>query len=216
MWDRCPLQWSYVYVEKFPRGPAGPALTDGKAVHAGIASYLAGKSWKDSISRELAVYDDPDEREYHQVSVRHMVENVISSIRKREFDVIGIEKRVSGVGFLGYVDCLAKVDGIPTMIDWKTTNKPYDQKLVDGHNQLTAYAWLLQPETYRLCYVTILKGVNDVEWWFTNRTPDQIRDYQEKVNVTRIEMEKGNYHAKDGWHCGWCDFQDICEEKADF
>lgn len=60
---------------------------------------------------------------------------------KRVGDVALVEGAVwHPSGFAGCVDCVAWVDGVPSIIDWKTTSTPKrDQWVTEQHLQVAAY-----------------------------------------------------------------------------
>jgi len=140
-----------------------------------------------------------------------MLKNVADLIIKKVDSIIQTESfyrkpLMDGVSFVGKVDCIAKtMDGITTIIDWKTANKNYTRKRVEKDNQLTYYRWLVG--NHPLVFVVMNKETCEARWHMTTRTDEQVEKTLSIARRTHQEMEerkifRGVYNNK----CGYCEF----------
>jgi hypothetical protein len=129
-----------------------------------------------------------------------------------------------GMVFIGKADVLTQ--GVRdayrnygrTIIDWKTANSMYDQQKVDTDDQLTAYSWLTQGQYDTVAFVVVTKDPIEVQWFFGERTDEQIRLWKEKaLNTWRMIREATVFPGRYDWHCDHCEYTPTyCQGKGEW
>jgi genome maintenance exonuclease 1 len=102
------------------------------------------------------------------------------------------------VGLAGRTDCIGEFDGVPSVIDFKSSNYPKSEDSIqDYFMQATAYSLMWQDRTgHRLRNIAILIGVEDGGCQVFTADPmeyveqlvETIRQYREELN-----MESGGH-----------------------
>jgi len=129
---------------------------------------------------------------------------------------------LEGLTVIGYPDLYCKVDGLLTLVDFKTAASPYDPEEVALNEQLTAYWWLLLAndlpvERVAFCVLLKLKEPK-IGWHFSTRSEEEVVEYREKLHLIAADIERGRFPKKSS-SCGFmggCDFKPLClgnEEK---
>lgn len=235
--ERCPWSWYASKVLRYPQEP-NATFAEGRAVHATLASYwLGNKDWrevlKSNIEWEFEGLNPPDEfigfgcedkaieKFDWLVSIhnrdKYLIEALIKQLRV-EFgcllETIEVERKWKREGFVGVVDWRGKVNGIEYILDWKTSNKPYDEDRVHEDEQLTCYAALTGIR--HVGFGIMPKEYGEVQVLLSARTQDECDAYWRKVDRVREEMDSGIYKPCEGWWCNWCSHQNKCPAKGDF
>jgi len=146
-----------------------------------------------------------------------MIDAVVQSLQAYEISVESCEgwlrKNLSDMPFIGKADVLtagvksAHQNHGRTIIDWKTADKMYDQQKVDTDDQLTAYSWLTQGQYDTVAFVVVTKDPIEVQWFFGERTDEQIGLWKEKaLNTWRMIREATVFPGQYDWHCDYCEY----------
>jgi hypothetical protein len=101
------------------------------------------------------------------------------------------------VGLAGRTDCIGEFDGVPSVIDFKSSNYPKSEDAIqDYFMQATAYSLMWQDRTgQELRNIAILIGVEDGgSQVFTADPREYIEDLAEAIKVYRAEQ--GSYASK--------------------
>ena len=234
-YERCPWSWYASKVLRYPQEP-NATFAEGRAVHAALASHwLENRKWKEvlktNLEREFKDIDPPAlilgfvERKitkaHHIEDIYNRDEYLIDALIKqlrREFrcplETIEVERKWEREGFVGRIDWRGKVNGIEYILDWKTSNKPYNTDRVNSDEQLTCYAALTGIR--HVGFGVMPKEYGEVQVLLSARTQDECDAYWEKIDRIREEMDSRVYKPCEGWWCGWCSFQDKCPAKGDF
>ncbi len=118
--------------------------------------------------------------------------------------------KIEGIKFYGKID---RIDKLPSggveIIDYKT-GTPKDQKFVDKDDQVAFYKIAAEEalgmKVEKLTYYYLDSG--DVV--STNRTSEELEEKKQEVAEIITKMRNGEFDAKPGMQCSWCDFKDIC------
>jgi len=95
------------------------------------------------------------------------------------------------IGLAGRTDCIGEFDGVPSVIDFKSSNYPKSEDAIqDYFMQATAYSLMWQDRTgQRLRNIAILIGVEDGGCQvFTADPMDYVPDLVEAIQVYRAEQ----------------------------
>ena len=229
-YDFCPRAYRYHYVEGWRPATRKPALLFGAAVDRALTALFQ------QAADPRVVFDEAWQA-LREVPVewgkRHTWESLLDigrSILARfvaeelrrfsDVDPTFVQRSLSadlhGVTFLGYPDLYAKVDGLRTLVDFKTAQAAYDPEEVQLNEQLTAYCWLLEANGLpvdRVAFCVLLKLKEPrIEWHFATRSPEEITEYQEKLALVADDVARGRFPKKTS-SCGlWggCDYRPLC------
>lgn len=233
-YERCPYQWYAAYVLKYQR-ESNADFAEGRAVHAALASHWQGnqyweKTLRTNLNNELAGIELEPPLGFGQVEKAELINPIFIRdsilIRKmlelleKKFgngiETIEVERRQKKNNFVGVVDWRGKLNSVEYIIDWKTSNKPYDESKVHEDQQLTAYAALTGVR--HVGFGVMVKSDQTVQFLTSARTKDECDAYWEKVEYTRSLMDAEGPYApcNQGWWCNWCSFRRMCPSLGDF
>jgi len=181
MYLRCPAQYYFRYVLGLKVPPAG-ALVLGRAVHAGLEHYFAGKLHTGEgppVNRVLDVFDaafeaERPEADWGEDDPGRAKDDGAALLRLHHAEVgprlvpAAVERRVEvplpgvGVPLLGFID-LETADGL--IVDHKTVSRTPPEEKAQGDLQLSAYAL-----AYRYAHGKLPAGVR-LDFLVRNKTP---------------------------------------------
>ena len=134
----------------------------------------------------------------------------------RVCDVQAIEQRFElnisdlELPLIGYIDLVASVDEVNTVIDFKTSAASYAGYQAMLSDQLTAYK-LAMPDarTLGLCVLLKLKEPR-IQWFRTYRDGPRLIEYLAKLRLVAREIKAGHFYKRPGRWCSWCDYLPVC------
>ena len=226
----CPKKWYEQYVLKHWPVKKEQPLCFGIAFHAGMQRMC--ESWvldQDKalenakselrVSYSLGKDAGPDPDKWIPKG-EHLLTAMAEFLALNRFvpSADGIERKCTKPGFKGFVDCYAIFNGKRTIIDWKTSSYPYSRDKIETDRQLTAYGWMLPGKWDQMAFCVINKYNQEVYWYPTTRTEEQIAEFEAEVTRIRRELEtKTNFpgvHTKETcrawnrqchlWELGYC------------
>ena len=221
---RCPESYRLWYVERLRprRRPAN--LVFGQTVHGALAGLFRdgadpvtvfAEGW--AAARELDLsYSSRDSWERLQETGERLLELFVAEERAKVGTMFAVERPFRlevtslGVPFVGVVDLFAEFDGVPTVIDFKTAASRYGAHEAIMSDQLTAYH-LAEPTAAQsgLCVLVKTKTPH-IGWQTTTRTPRQLRDYLQKLDLVTHDIAAHRFYKRPGPWCAWCDFLPVC------
>jgi CRISPR/Cas system-associated exonuclease Cas4 (RecB family) len=229
-YDFCPRAFRYYYIDKWTPKVKKPALLFGDAVDQGISAFF--KAGEDPVMVFERVWRGLQESpvEWGKRTSwdglldtgKTLLERFVAEEALRFTEVMPdhVQQRltaeVEGLSVVGYPDLYSRVDGLLTLVDFKTAQSSYDPDEVQLNEQLTAYWWLLLAnglpvERVAFCVLLKLKEPR-IEWHFAVRTAEEIAEYQEKLRLLDADIERGRFPKKTS-SCGqWggCEYLPLC------
>jgi DNA helicase-2/ATP-dependent DNA helicase PcrA len=223
-YESCPMKYMLRYHWRIRGGP-NAAMTFGNVMHTTVKEFVAeAQKKKVPLEEVLAIYDRewrsagfPDEHqetEYRKEG-RKILEGFHQSCGAAPADVLFQEKAFElplehDVVIEGRIDQINRIGrNAVEIIDYKT-GKPRDAKKAAGDLQLTIYALAakevldLNPE--RLVFYNLMNNER-VE---TTRDAKSLKAAKEKIAELADLIRAGEFDAKPGFGCKYCDFQAIC------
>ena len=229
-YDFCPRAFRYYYIEGWKPKVKKPALLFGEAVDSAISAFF--KIWNDPVmvfeAAWLGLKEAPVEwgkRNSWEGLLdigKALLERFVAeeALRFTEVAPEHVQQRLTtdleGLSVVGYPDLYSRVDGLITLVDFKTAQSSYDPDEVQLNEQLTAYWWLLLAnglavERVAFCVLLKLKEPR-IEWHFAVRTEEEIAEYQDKLRLLSADIERGRFPKKTS-SCGqWggCEYLPLC------
>ena len=239
--SNCPLQYKFSFILKIPAPEDNPSLIFGRVMHSVLFDFLSplisGRqalqtslfgAEKDSPlnkNRLMAIfkerwqsdgYETKEQREEFLAKGKKSLElfwQYWQGLENRE--ILFLEKRfsfkISGEIMKGAID---RVDILPDgrleIVDYKTGNpkKDLDYKF---RRQLILYQLFLEEflgrEIARLSYYYLENG-SVVSFEATEKEKEKLR---QEIGEEIAAIKKGQFPAKPGEMCKFCDFKGICE-----
>jgi len=230
MWQKCPRQWQYRYVEGLKIPPSG-ALVEGRCYHKSLEANFAQKiesfedlpvgdcldafstEWRVALSGEEGVEWEDSKPEYIKNEGHSLVRTYMAG-RAPYVQPIEVEEwyvsSVAGVKFLMRIDLL-ECNGI--VIDHKTSNKSYNQADVDRDMQASAAAFSLNRSILFHNHVAVKIAKPKIQVVKTVRTREDIEWWLDAASCIVTQMKTGVAPPRtNGWWCSpkYCGFYDRC------
>jgi hypothetical protein len=214
----CPEQYRLYYIENLRPRFTASSLVFGQVVHAALAD-LFGRGgepiaffetlWMEAKDWDLA-YKDREPWEKLRDSGRKLLEKFLQEDLRRLGEIRGVEEsfrlQVTGIDepFVGVIDLVAALDGVRTLIDFKTSAGSYERHEALLSDQLTAYQ-LAKPDTDQAAFCVLVKTKEPkIEWHVARRVPDHFTEYLGKVGYLAREIASGRFYKRPGKWCSWC------------
>lgn len=229
----CPEQYRLYYIENLrPRVPSA-SLVFGSIMHQALAVLFQKKSdpftffeesWN-MVRHVPLAYNQRENWEKLKASGKALLTKFVNEELPRIQNVTAIERpftlSVTGLDlpFVGVIDLVGDVDGLKTVVDFKTAGAALDEHDAHMSDQLTAYK-LAEPQAERLALWVLVKTKEpQILWRSTERTGQQLTEYLDKAGYVAREIEAGHFYKRPGMWCSWCDYLPVCldnkQEAAD-
>jgi len=218
----CPLRYKYSYVLKVPSSPSHN-LSFGITIHDTLRDFHSRQMFDEvSLNDLLTIYEnnwqplgykDEDHRNHRFEDGKKLLEKYYERHKDEESKPLELEKsfnlKIGGIRFYGRIDRIDKINGGIEIIDYKTGNTK-TQKDVDKDDQVAFYAIAakeaLGMEPKKLTYYFLESG----EKISTTRTDKQLESKKEEAGQIVEDIKKGEFEAKPGMQCSWCDYNEVC------
>lgn len=220
----CPEQYRLYYVEGLrPRAPSA-SLVFGQVVHQALADLFAHgvdpiesfqRAWHALREIELS-YTKRDTWDSLRVAGELLLEAFVTKAAARIGEVSAVERRFElllsevELPFVGFLDLVAELDGVPTVVDFKTTATAFRPHEVTLSDQLSAYR-LAEPDVSHIALCVLVRGkAPRIDWHEGRRSPEELEDYLDKVHLVAGEIARQRFYKRPGLWCTWCDFLPVC------
>ena len=224
-YQRCPMQYLFANVWRIRGGPHA-MMTFGNVMHTTIKEFaaLVRERRKVPFSEVAAIYerewssagfpDDYQEEEYRKAGLEQL-EHFHRSYSAAPPDMLYQEK-----GFELHLDhdviVTGRMDQVNRLgekeieiVDYKS-GKPKDTKKAAESLQLSVYALaaeeVLELHPSRLAFYNLASN-EPVE---TARDSKALAKTKQTIGGVADQIRAGDFAAKPGFHCGYCDFKPLC------
>lgn len=220
----CPEQYRLYYVEGLrPRVPSA-SLEFGQAIHRALAGFFQnGENPIDTFLEAWADVKDAQLRYSYRESWERLNERGNALLAKFLLDELPrlscieaserpFELAVSNlnVPFVGVIDLVARIDGVQSVVDFKTSGSTYQDFEVELSDQLTAYR-LAEPQAVQSALCVFVKTKEPkIEWFFSQRTGDELTAYLSKVALIGRQIAGHVFYKRPGKWCAQCDYLPLC------
>ena len=226
-YDRCPMKYMFQYVWNVRGGP-NAQKTFGNVMHSTIREFVGEMRKGSAVEFEevVAIYERqwssagfPDEyqQDEYRKAGREQLEAFHRACQDVPPDVIYQEKRFElpldhDVIVTGRMDQVNRLNADEVeIVDYKT-GRPRDAKKAAENLQLSIYALaareVLGLEPARL----VLYNLTENQAVATTRDAKALAAAKEKIADVADQIRAGNFRAKPGFGCGYCDFKALCPE----
>lgn len=162
--DRCRRLYKYVYVDKLtPEEPKSANLSFGSAIHCGVEEILTIGSHE---AFNLLVKSTPELNETHEILGNRLLANFKKN-HAQDFNIMMLEERVGmdlpedGLRLEGTPDFVGEYNGVPSIVDFKTSSQRYNEDQIACSDQMLLYHYIVAQTTgyvaKQLVYVVFIK-----------------------------------------------------------
>jgi CRISPR/Cas system-associated exonuclease Cas4 (RecB family) len=224
----CPEQYRRYYVENLRPAVKAASLEFGQAIHQSLARFYQHQ--ESPIKVFLEIWDSWREKELRysyreswdklrerghallaqfQLRKQPALSCVEASEQKFELTISNLD-----VSFVGVIDLMARVDGVVSLIDFKTSSSAYQDHEVELSDQLTAYQ-LAKPEAHQSVFCVFVKTKEPrIDWYYSRRPPEQLTEYLEKVSQVGRLIQNQVFFKRPGKWCAYCDYLPVCLKRT--
>ncbi|MDD5704050.1 MAG: PD-(D/E)XK nuclease family protein, partial [Dehalococcoidales bacterium] len=232
LWQLCPKQWEYVYIQKMRRSSNGNLIL-GSCYHQALEENFKRKMelghdldydicadyfstiWDKSVASSWNInWNDKDPgvlKDLGFALLDKYLETVAPAIIPQCVE-LEIEKEFEDTSFVIRID-LIDMNGV--VIDHKTSSKSYTQADVDKDMQASASAFMLDRPIVFQNHVAVKTRNPQIQIVKTYRTDLDVSWWYRKAVAILHHMKTGYAPPnEDGWWCNpnYCDFYDECRK----
>jgi CRISPR/Cas system-associated exonuclease Cas4 (RecB family) len=220
----CPEQYRLHYVERLRPRIEAASRVFGALIHAALADFLRSGSdpvevflqtWETLKGVELR-FGKRESWERFRDKGEKLLHKFLEAEAPKIRQVQSVEERFEltitllAFPFVGIADLVAEVNGLKTVVDFKTSGSDYEEYEAVLSDQLTAY-WLADPQVQKAALCVLLKTKEPrIEWHFAERDADRLAEYLQKVRIISEDIQAEKFYKRPGKHCSYCDFLPVC------
>jgi hypothetical protein len=232
---RCPRSYRYRYLDGWQEKETRAAMTFGRCFESALGAYFRNEDCEAALFKEWAVYRDTSfaykkgetwDRLLHQGV--HLLQRLAQDDRVRISDPrknlqIKKTRTLSGEAeFVAYLDAMGEVDGVPCLIDWKTTTSRYQEapaNLLSLDPQLICYSWISGVAEVALV-VFVRKHAVEVQYLRTTISDEQRKEFGRVVDTTIGQIEAAHFNPHSGIRfpqngCVSCPYLGLCLDNQE-
>jgi hypothetical protein len=185
----------------------------GRCFESALGAYFRGEDCGAAFFKEWGTYRDAPfeykkadtwDRMVHQGV--HMLQRFARDDRVRVHDpgknlqIKILRPLPGGAEFVAYIDAIGQIDGIPCLIDWKTSASRYPDEpsgLLSLDPQLICYSWISGISEVALV-VFVRKQAPEIQYLRTLISEEQRREFGRLVETTINQIESGHFDSHSG------------------
>jgi hypothetical protein len=191
----------------FRRGDSGQRLHDEWAKFRSTElDYGRGDTWDSMLTQGVMLLE------------RFCQENRVQIVNPESHVQVRISRRLSPQAeFVAYIDAIGELDGIPSIIEWKTTSARYAEEpmgLLALDPQLLCYSWMTSLAEVAMV-VFVRKRSPEIQYFRTAISEEQRQQYGQLVEDTIQQIEAARFLPHSGIRfpnngCVTCSFIGLC------
>jgi ATP-dependent exoDNAse (exonuclease V) beta subunit len=229
-YDTCPLKFKIETDWNIPDEP-GPAMQFGNAMHVTMKAFNDARQAERPLGEAdlLAVFrtqmdelpfDDPHQKQLYleqglsQLSEFYYLRNLEPALpvvaTEKFFDIV-----IGGVQVRGRIDLAHRTpNGGLAIVDYKT-GAAKDEDEAEKSLQLSIYALAAEELFNELPERIAFYNLATNESASTTRTSAQLEKTRAKIMEVAQSICAGKFRPKEGGHCAWCGYRDLCPAKEE-
>jgi len=231
----CPRSYRHRYIEGWREKDKRANLVFGRAFETALAAYFRGEDCGQRLHDEWTQFRG-SELDYTrgdtwdimltqgiQLLERFCQENRIRILDPYSHLQLRIHRQLApGTEFVSYIDAIGELDGISSIIEWKTTSARYSEEpagLLALDPQLLCYSWMTGIAEVAMV-VFVRKRLPEIQYLHTTISLEQREQYSQLVDDTIVQIESSRFLPHSGIRfpnngCTICPFIGLCLCKDD-
>ena len=231
----CPRRYRYRYLDGWQEKDVRAAMLFGRAFERAVAAMFRGEDPAATLFEQWAACKDPgliysghDTWDSMLQQGVHLLERFIQDGRveirePRSRQQIQFSRSLSnGNSFVAFVDAIGELDGIPCVLEWKTSSARYPEEpagIAALDPQLICYSWMTGIDAV-VQVVFVRKRTVEVQYLRATITDDQRSDFDALVEDAVHRIEGGLFLPQSGIRfpqnpCTTCPFVGLCLDQRD-
>jgi hypothetical protein len=210
---RCPRSYRFRYLDGWLEKETRAAMAFGRSFEKALGAFFLEEDPSAALFKEWGAYRDAPfeykkrdtwDRMVHQGV--HLLQKFAQDDRvqipqpKKDLQVKLMRSLPGDNEFVAYIDALGELDGIPCVIDWKTTTSRYPEEpagLLALDPQLICYSWISGiPDVAVVAFVR--KQQPEIQYLRATISDDQRREYGRLVEATVGQIKAGEFISHSG------------------
>jgi CRISPR/Cas system-associated exonuclease Cas4 (RecB family) len=226
----CPRRYRYRYLDGWQEKDTRANMLFGRAFEQALAAYFRREDASEALFKAWALHQqerleysngDSWDRMLQQgicLLQRFAQEDRVRIRQPKRDQQIRVVRRLSGTHeFVGYIDAIGELDGLRSVIDWKTTTTRYPEQpngLLSLDPQLVCYSWLTgEPEVALVVFVR--KRLREIQYLRATISNEQRQQFGELAQQTIHQIESGQFLPHSGIRfpqngCTSCSYVGLC------
>jgi len=210
---RCPRSYRYRYLDGWLEKETRAAMIFGRCFEKALAASFLGQDCGASLFEEWSAHRDTPlsfkngeswDRFFHQGM--RLLEQFARDNRVRVPDPghnlqIRMEQSLPGSNsFLAFIDAIGELDGVPCLIDWKTTASRYTetpQGLLALDPQLLCYSWISGISEVAFV-VFVRKNHPEIQYLRTTISEEQRKEFGALVRSAIHQIQSAHFPSHSG------------------
>jgi hypothetical protein len=226
----CPRRYRFRYLDGWNEKETRASMLFGRAFEQALAAFFLRQDSAAVFSDEWAkvrelelVYAKGESWDQMLHQGFHLLQRLAQDDRlripqpERHLQVKVLRPLGAGNDFIGFIDALGTLDGIPCLLDWKTTSSCYPAEpadIVKLDPQLICYSWLTDmPEVALVVFVR--KKLAEIQYLRATITATQRQEFGSLVERTVRQIQQAEFYPHSGIRfpqnqCVSCAFSGLC------
>jgi hypothetical protein len=137
------------------------------------------------------------------------ISRIIAVEKCFELGIAGLDMTI-----VGAIDLIADIDGISTVLDFKTSPCGYEKHAVALSDQLTMNR-IAEPAIEQTGFCVLIKTKDSqIQWHASTRNKEKLSEILEKAEYVAQEIRADRYYRRPEKWCSWCDYLPVCIENG--
>jgi hypothetical protein len=209
----CPLRYRYRYLDGWQEKETRASMLFGRAFEKALAAFFRHEDctqvlFEDWVAHrasplEYSKGDSWDHMLEQGVKLleRFVQDDRVRILRPRRNLQIKFTRPISGANeFVAYIDAIGQLDGVRSVIDWKTSGARYPEQpegLLALDPQLAAYSWVTgEPDVAFVVFVR--KRLPEIQYLRATISEDQRTQFGQLLESTIRRIESAQFPARSG------------------
>ena len=231
----CPLRYRYRYLDGWQEKETHANLLFGRSFEQALAAYFRRGDSTQVLFEEWAKHRESKLEYSHRDTWDQMLQQGIQLLERFAQDdrvrircprrnlQIKFTRPLSPANeFVAYIDAIGQLDGVRSVIDWKTTSARYPDEpdgLLALDPQLACYSWITgEPNVAFVVFVR--KRLPEIQYLRATITDEQRNRFAQLAEDTICRIESARFPARSGIRfpqngCISCPHLGLCLGKQD-
>ena len=210
---RCPRSYRYRYLDGWSEKETRAAMVFGRSFESALGAYFHREDPSAALFKEWGACRDVPFEYKKGESWDRLVQQGVQLLQrfaqddrvripqpKKNLQVKMLRSLPSNHEFVAYIDALGELDGVPCVIDWKTTASRYSEEpegLLALDPQLICYSWISGISEVAVV-VFVRKNHPEIQYLRATISDEQRREYGHLVENTVAQIEAGQFVPRSG------------------